>query len=275
MNGPDRKSMKKTRTVAPRRVDVAAIQHTIPAIDRMMSVLSALEEQQDGASITALTAALALPRSTVYRILNTLEAHDVVQRHGTGSYRLGPRLRTLASRVPSDPVQLDLTALAQPFLDKVAITAGHSVKLSVLDGEGVLVLAAAQGRRPYALGVTPGQRMPINAGAAGKLLFAFEPPERQADWLSRPLAAFTSRTLTNPKRLKAEATRIRRQGWAQDRGESAPSIYAYAAPIRDRDGRVLAALSIPFLHGTESEQAEDIRVTVISLADEISTALPG
>ena len=61
---------------------------TIPAIDRMMGVL-ALEEQPDGASITALTTALALPRSTVYRILNTLEAHDVVQRDGSGCYRLG------------------------------------------------------------------------------------------------------------------------------------------------------------------------------------------
>ena len=168
------------------------------------------------------------------------------------------------------------TVFAQgDMADEVFYVQQGSVKLSVLDGEGVLVLVAAQGRRPYALGVTPGQRMPINAGAAGKLLFAFEPPERQVDWLARPLAAFTSRTVTDPKRLKAEAARIRRQGWAQDRGESAPSIYAYAAPIRDHGGQVLAALSIPFLHGTESEQAEDIRVTVISLADEISTALLG
>ena len=128
--------MRKTRTIAPRKVDAAASQHTIPAIDRMMSVLSALEEQQDGASITALTAALALPRSTVYRILNTLEAHDVVQRHGSGCYRLGQRLRKLAAHVPSGPAELDLAALAQPFLDQVAISAGHSVKLSVLDGEG-------------------------------------------------------------------------------------------------------------------------------------------
>ena len=122
--------------------------------------------------------------------------------------------------------------------------------------------------------VTPGQRMPINAGAAGKLLFAFQPPDRQADWLSRPLTAFTSRTITDPKRLRAEATRILRQGWAQDRGESAPSIYAYAAPIQDQGGRVLAALSIPFLDGTESEQVTDIRLAVMSIADEISKALP-
>jgi len=239
----------------------------------MMSVLSALEEQPDGASITDLTAALALPRSSVYRILNTLEAHDVVRRHSSGCYRLGERLRTLSAHVPSGTSHADLVALAQPVLDRVAISAGHSIKLSVLDADGVLVLAAAQGRRPYALGVTPGQRMPIHAGAAGKLLFAFEPPERQARWLSRPLVGFTARTVTDPKRLEAEATRIRRQGWAHDRGESAPSIYAYAAPVWDQSRRVLAALSIPFLHGTESEEVGNIRLAVTSLADEISQTL--
>ena len=267
--------MRKSSIIARRKVDATASRHTIPTIDRMMDVLSALEEHPDGASITALTNALAVPRSTVYRILNTLEAHQVVQRDDSGWYRLGQRLRTLAAHVRPGAALLDLAAITQPFLDEVAISAGHSVKLSVLDGEEVLVLAAAQGRRPYALGVTAGQRMPINAGAAGKLLFAFQPPKRQADWFSYPLTAFTSRTITDPKRLKAEAARIRRQGWAQDRGESAPSICAYAAPIQDHDGQVLAALSIPFLRGTQPEQVEDIRLAVIRMADQISKALSG
>jgi DNA-binding IclR family transcriptional regulator len=264
--------MRPSRAAARDTIGEGASQHTIPAIDRMMDVLAALEVQSEGASITALTAALALPRSTVYRILNTLQAHDVVQRQGSGSYRLGPRLLTLAAHVATGTY--DLASLAQPFLDRAAATAGHSLKLSVLDSEGVLVLAAAQGKRPYALVVTPGQRMPIHAGAAGKLLLAFEPPERQADWLSRPLTKFTSHTITDPKRLKAEAGRIRRQGWARDHGESAPCIHAYAAPVWASGRQVIAALSIPFLHGTEAEQVADIRLAVIGVADEISKAFP-
>jgi DNA-binding IclR family transcriptional regulator len=251
-----------------------ANQHTIPAIDRMMGVLAALESQADGASIKSLTASLSLPRSTVYRTLNTLEVHGVVQRDAGGCYRLGRRLITLAAHVPAGTAKLDIAALAQPLLNEVAISAGHSVKLSVIDGQGVLVIAAAQGRRPYALGVTSGQQMPINAGAAGKLLFAFLTEAEQAGWLARPLPAFTSRTVTEPRRLKAEGARIRKQGWAQDRGESAPSIYAYAAPIRDQNGTVIAALSIPFLSGTESDRVEDIRIAVINTAAEISAILP-
>src|SRR4051812_19021487 len=109
--------MTKPGTPARRAAVAAASQHTIPAIDRMMGVLSALAEHPDGASITRLTTALALPRSTVYRIVNTLESHEVVQRDGSGCYRLGPRLRALAEQVPAIATALDLAALAQPFLD--------------------------------------------------------------------------------------------------------------------------------------------------------------
>ncbi len=256
-------------------VEDATARHTIPVIDRMMDVLGRLESRPAGASITMLTNELRLPRTTVYRILNTLQSHDMVQRDAAGAYRLGRRILTLASHVASGGTDVDLAALAQPFIDRLAASVGYSVKLSVVDREGVLVIAVAQGRRDYALTVTPGQRMPIHAGTAGKLLFAHQTADQQAAWLERPLQAFTNRTITDPKRLKAEAARIRRAGWSQDRGESAPSIYAFAAPVTDRAGQVAAALSVPFLLGTEPLEAEALREAAIATAREISAAMPG
>src|SRR3954447_8597366 len=92
MNLRNSESMTKPR-LSDRKTGPAIVsQHTIPAIDRMMSVLAALEGQAAGASIKALTTSLSLPRSTVYRTLNSLEVHGVVQRDTTGCYRLGRRL---------------------------------------------------------------------------------------------------------------------------------------------------------------------------------------
>ncbi|MEJ1159430.1 IclR family transcriptional regulator [Prosthecomicrobium sp. N25] len=247
--------------------------HTIPAIDRMMDVLGVLERREAGASITALAAELAVPRTTVYRILNTLQAHDMVQRDPGGSYRLGRRILRLAAHVSPAAVDVDLAAVAQPFLDRLSADLGASVKLSVIDHEGVYVLAVAQGRREYALTVAPGQRMPIHAGAASKLLLAHLPPDQQAWWLSRPLQAFTARSITDPKRLRAELARIIRQGWAQDRGEHAPSIHAYAAPVVGREGRVVAALSVPFLLGTAPDRMEQMRLAAIATARAISDTI--
>lgn len=255
--------------------EAGASRHTIPAIDRMMELLAALERGTDGLSISDLTARLDLPRTSIYRILNTLQRHDMVRRNEAGSYLLGRRLLTLAAHVASQASEIDIPAASQPHLERLAAELGEGVKLSVLDGEGVLVLAAAQGRREYALTVAPGQRMPIHAGAASKLLLAHLEAADLDRWLARPLVAFTPRTLTDPRRLKAELARIRRLGWAQDKGENAPSIQAFAAPVHGPGGAVVAALSIPFLAGTEPARMEAIRLAAIEAAAAISRSLQG
>lgn len=251
-----------------------ANKHTIPVIDRMMELLGAVEQRDTGMTISDLIVVLGLPRTTVYRILNTLQRHDMVRRDDTGAYHLGPRLLSLASRVVARSSDLDIAAICQPVLDKLASELGDGVKLSVLDGEGILVLAAAAGRREYALTVAPGQRMPIHAGAASKLLLAYLEPDELDMWLNKPLVGYTSKTITDPKRLRSELIRIRRLGWAQDKGENAPSIQAYAAPVFTKSGKMVAALSIPFLSGTEATRMEVIRMAAIEAATAISRAMP-
>jgi len=115
--------------------------------------------------------------------------------------------------------------------------------------------------------------MPIHAGAASKLLMAHLSAEAIDYWLSRPLTVYTNKTIT-PKRLRSELARIKRQGWAQDKGENAPSIQAFAAPVTERGGKVVAALSIPFLAGTEPSRMEEIRMAAIETARAISEAMP-
>lgn len=247
--------------------------HTVPVIDKMMDLLGVLERRADGASISDLTEQTDQPRSTVYRILNTLQQHNIVRRNGSGQYYLGARLLQLASQVAAGTGQVDLVAIAQPLLDDLASRLGESCKLSVVDGEGLLVLAVAQGRKEYSLAVTPGQRMPLHVGAAGKLLLASLPEDKRARFLSRPLNAFTAKSITDPERLQREIVRIRRRGWAEDKGESAPSIQAVSAPIADSTGRVVAALSVPFLAGASASRIEEIRVAALNAASAIAAIL--
>lgn len=248
--------------------------HTVPVIDRMMDMLAQLERRPNGATIRELTAQLSLPRTTVYRILNTLQQHDMVRRDDAGAYHLGRRLLALAAHVIAGVSDIDFAGIAQPFLDKLAADLGEGTKLSVIDHEGVLVIAVSQGRREYALTVAPGQRMPIHAGAASKILLAHLSADELAIWLAKPLVAYTAKSITDPKKLTAELARIKRVGWAQDRGENAPSIHAFAAPVFDRSGRMVAAISVPFLAGAEPARMEEIRVAAVDTARAISEAMP-
>ncbi len=249
--------------------------HRIPVIDRMMDVLALLEKRSGGASIRELVDHLGLPRTTVYRILNTLHYHDVVRRTPEGAYRLGPRLLALAARTLPDAEDYDLAALARPHLEALAEATGEGCKVSVLDGSTVLVVAAVQGTREYALTVVPGQHQPLHAGAASKMLIAHLGKEELDALLGgEELTRYTARTITDRKRLSAELARIRRDGWSEDRGEFSLSILAYAAPIRDRRGKVVAALSVPFLQGSASGHMAAIRAAVIASAGAIAADLP-
>jgi DNA-binding IclR family transcriptional regulator len=249
------------------------LKHRIPVIDRMMDVLGQLERREDGATIRELVTQLQLPRTTIYRILNSLQSHAMVRRDEDGAYYLGRRLLSLASRVAASASRNDLLTVATPVLEALSAELGEGNKLSVIDGDGVLVLAATQGRRPYALSVAPGQRMSLHAGAASKLLLAHLDEGESDLYLSRPLEGFTPKTITDPKRLRSELARIRRLGWSQDKGESGPSILAYAAPVFDAEDRLLAAISVPFLLGTEPSRMEEIRLATIAAGKKISAAL--
>jgi len=248
--------------------------HTIPVIDRMMDVLAELERFDSGRTIRELTEALSLPRTTVYRLLNSLQIHDVVRRDDSGAYHLGRRLLSLAARSSTHFGDAAIVAACQPFMDKLAADVGEGVKLSVLDDEGVVVIAASQGRREYALTVAAGQRMTVHASASGKLLLAYLEPDAVDYWLSRSMPAYTANTVTDIERLRRELAKIKRQGWAEDKGETAPSILAYAAPVFAGDGTVAAAISVPFLAGTPTNHMEKMRLAAIRSAKAMSKAMP-
>jgi DNA-binding IclR family transcriptional regulator len=252
----------------------ATEKHRIPVIDRMMELLSVLEQRPNGSTIRELVVATGLPRTTVYRILNTLQSHEVVRRLATGAYTLGPRLLSLSSRVAVDNAGYDLAALALPHLQKLSEETGESSRVSVLDSGATLVLVSVQGNREHALKVTPGQRFPINAGAASKILLAHMPRQQRELLVRGPLLSFTERTLTEPKKLTKELARILRQGWARDNGEFVPSVYAFGAPIIDSSRRCVGAVSAPFLAGAEPERMEKIRRLVIATAIAIGASVP-
>jgi DNA-binding IclR family transcriptional regulator len=248
--------------------------HHIPVIDRMMEVLTAIEHAPRGSTISELAAAVHVPRTTVYRILKTLQSHAVVRRSEAGSYTLGPRLRSLSARIPEHEIGYDLAAIALPQLKKLSGEIGESSKVSILESGATVVLVGVHGKRDYALMITEGQRLPIHAGAGSKVLLAHaEKAERDAI-LRGPLKAFTERTFTQPAALARELARVRRQGWSEDKGEFSPSVHAFGAPIIDSSGRFLAALSVPFLAGADAGRMEALRRSVIAAATAIGALVP-
>lgn len=247
------------------------LKNGVPIIDRMMDILTLLQHRPHGASIKDIAAALSLPRSSVYRVLNTLEHHGMVRRGGA-AYLLGPRLLALAAQVrPGD--HLDLAEIGRPHLERLTDATNEASKLSVHGEDGVLVVATVHALHEYGLSINPGRFLPYHAGAAGKLLLAHLEQPRIDRVLSRPLPARTPHTLTDPAQLRAELDLIRQQGWASDQGEYSALVNAFAAPVRGPGGAVVAAVSVPFLGDKPDDARERVRLSVIRAAGAISAGL--
>ncbi|MBB3457618.1 DNA-binding IclR family transcriptional regulator [Rhizobium sp. BK313] len=247
----------------------ASQKYRIPVIERMVDVFALLERTPEGATIREVVKAVKLSRTTVYRMLNTLSAHDFVHRSPAGTYTLGRRLLTLAAHVAPNVASYDLLAIAQPHLNQMSDVTGEGGKLTVLSGDEILVVAASQGRGQYALTATAGQRLPIHAGAAGKVLLAFSPQEDIDRRLSK-LDPLTNQTISDPARMLEELALLRERDWARDTGEQMVGVHAFAAPVRDASNAVIAAVSIPFVAGVDERRIEEIRRTVIATARAIS-----
>ena len=152
----------------------------------------------------------------------------------TEAYRLGPRLLALAARThrrraglrPRHPVD----AASRRGLSEQT---GEGSKVSVLDGDGVLVVAAVQGSRDYALTVVPGQRLPLHAGAASKVLLAAPPEAELHRLLGEPLVRYTSQTHRRPQAPLGRA----RQDQAPGLGAGQGRICAEHPRLRRADPR--------------------------------------
>jgi DNA-binding IclR family transcriptional regulator len=252
----------------------SAIRNGVPVLERTLDMLAVFEREPDGTTIRGLTRELGLPRSTVYRILNTLLAYKVVRRTSEGVFSLGPRLVSLASRVRVDASSYDLAELALPLMHYLRDDTGEPVKLSIRDGDRAKVIVAVLGHHEYSPAPATGTSYPLHAGAASKMILAHMTPNELDRHLSAPLTRYTAKTITDPEKLKADLAKIRRLGIAQDQGEHNASVHAIAAPVFDGAGRFVAALSVPFLADKDAATREQIRIGVAVTAIAISERIP-
>lgn len=250
------------------------VRNGVPVLERTLEMLAVFEREPEGSTIRNLTRELDLPRSTVYRILNTLLAHRVVRRTSDGVFSLGPRLTALAARVKPDVATYDLAEIATPIAQQLRDELGEPTKLSVRDGDRAKVIVAVLGRHEYSPAPSIGTSYPLHAGAASKMIMAHMSAADLDRHLSAPMTRYTPKTITDPEKLRTDLAKIRKQGFALEMGEHNATVHAIAAPVFDPNGRFLAALSIPFLADKDAVTRERLRLGVVHAAAAISARIP-
>lgn len=215
--------------------------YVVQILARALRVLWALASRNDGWTLDDLSQHLDVNKASMLRILRTLEADRVVLREGD-AYVLGPRVLELSHGYLRD---LELDAVAKPFMQRLAGQTGQTVSLAVLDELDVVYIAIEKAHRELGIQGQIGGRHPANATALGKVLLAdLDPAELTARLGGDELPRLTHRTLYTPDAVIAHLEQVRAQGFAVDDEERGIGIRCVAAPIRSADGRVIAAISV-------------------------------
>ena len=182
-------------------------------------------------------------RNRVMRLTGTLMHKGyLVQLSDTGSFTPGPKVMTLGKVFERND---NLVRLARPILRELALRTGESISLYVRDGLERVVLAREEGTQYIRYSVSEGQRMDLHAGAGGKVLLAYAPPEvLNALKEDERLAQHTSKTIIDFETLTAELNKIRRRGHAVSMGERVQDACAIAAPVFEESHQLICALAI-------------------------------
>jgi len=243
----------------------------IRSVGKAIQVLRLLGDAGE-LGVTELSRWLHVHKSTVSRLLATLERHGVVSRNPqTEKFGLGPALISLAGAALQ---RIDLRTAARAHLERLAGQTAETVNLAILDGDQVVNIE----KLPSAHYIRDigwiGRRSPLHCTATGKALAAHLPRADLRRLLGPRLKRFTPRTICEWSVFEAELAEVRRAGYAVGREELEPGLVAVAAPVHGPSGRVEGAVSVsgPSFRMTPTALAEYIP-HLASAAAGISRAL--
>jgi len=213
------------------------------SLRKALQLLHAFTPATPELTLTELASRLGMHKTTVYRILATLQAERFLHRDPvTRKYRLGITLFELGSLVQD---VLELKRAALPHLERLHERSGETIHLAILDDGSVLYVDKLESPRPLQMYSRVGRRAPAHCTALGKVLLAYL-PSREVDAIvaRRGLQRYTDRTISDLQTLQTHLSLVRQRGYAVDNGEHEELIRCAAAPVRDHTGRVVAAVSI-------------------------------
>ncbi|WP_109479769.1 IclR family transcriptional regulator [Paraburkholderia sp. C35] len=246
------------------------------AFSKFMSVLQLIADAKDAPSVPQLAAASGFPRPTVYRIVGALIAEGlVVESLRGGTFELGPRLLTLASRSWE---RSDVRVAAADALQTLRDATQETVDLAVRSGSEMVYIEKLESPHAVRMASRIGTRVTLYSSSVGKAyLAALDDTARDGLLEGVTLARFTPNTIVEPDALRAELEETRARGYAEDREENEAQIFCYGCAIRGADGLPIACISvsIPLFRRSDTPletYVEPLRAACAAIAERLGPA---
>lgn len=240
------------------------------AAGKVLAVLSTFDRERRTQTLSEIAQHTGLPISTAHRVVGELAAWGALERGEDGSWHVGLRLWEIASGAPRTQILRDA---ALPFMQDLYEATHENIQLAVREGTELVFVERIAGHSSVDLLTMVGSRFPLASTGMGRVLLAHAPHEIQEAVLGSPLQAWTPHTVTDPKTLRAQLGRIRREHVFVSDRQLSESTVAVAAPVRiGRTGPVNAALGI-IVAARSASRARQLREPLIRATHGISDEL--
>ncbi|MGR7025808.1 IclR family transcriptional regulator domain-containing protein [Geodermatophilus sp. URMC 62] len=210
-------------------------------LERAMAVLESFDREHPAMTLSEVAELTAMTRAAARRILLTLRALGHLKSDGR-EFSLTPKVLSLGWNYFAS---LGVEEIARPVIAETVKRINESCSMATLDLPDIVYVARIHPQRVMTIGGGVGSRLPAAATAAGRVLLAGLDEAALDEFLAeRPLERYTSRTITDPDRFRAELDEVRRQGYCLVDQELEIGLRAVSVPVVGRDSRTSAALSV-------------------------------
>lgn len=228
-------------------------------------------------SLTEIAQQMDVHKSTVSRLLASLEHEGLTRRTPDDKHALGFTLLFFAERVLG---QIDLRAIAQQHVIALSRKVGQTVHLAQLMGDQVIYVDKVDGPGPVALSSRIGVQAEFHTSGVAKVILAYlDSTTRRRILDNVTFRPYTATTITSPAAFQRELDVVRRRGWAVDDGEKEDFIRCIACPIFDAQGKATMSMSVTALQAATplselTKMLEDLQETAATISREIGGIPP-
>lgn len=228
--------------------------YIVPALERGLRLLRSFTRDRPSVGLGELAREHGLPRTTVFRIVHTLETLGFLQRDvGAKTFRLGPAVLGLGFEFLSS---MELTEIAGPFLEALRDAAGASAHLAIRDGDEIVYVSRYASRSALASNIRVGSRLPAHASSMGRAILAdLREEDLERLYGGRMLQTFTPQTPDTLDKLRCVLDGDRANGYVISRSYFERGVVTVAAAVRDFSRGAIAAINVTAAEHTVDEAA--------------------
>ncbi|WP_171656085.1 IclR family transcriptional regulator [Paenibacillus foliorum] len=251
--------------------DKNSSKYSVPALEKAFSIIEHLSKSTGGLSISELSSELNIPKTSVFSILNTMEAHNYVRKTANGAYKLGLQLYSIGMTAIN---LVNIRGVSVPYMEQLRKDTHCTVHLSVYDNGEVMYIDKLEGPGMVGFHTFVGQRKRPNTCASGKAVLAHIPDSELKMVIAKGLDCFTPNSLCTEAALREHLEQVRAFGYSVDDEEEEIGVRCVGAPIFNHLGVVYGAISVTTIkNNMPMQKLPEIGALLLHIGEQISHQL--